>query len=61
MPALLLSETSDDKPCLVLPSRSFNPSRMLRSVDGGRERRFCLTGLLQRGADFERVAFEIEA
>ena len=58
MPALLLAETPDDKACLILPSRSFNPGRMLRSIDGGRERRFRLTRLLQRGADFERVAFE---
>jgi hypothetical protein len=31
---------------------------MLRSLDSGPERRFRLTRLLQRGADFERVAFE---
>ena len=58
LPALLLVETPDDKPCLILPSRTFNPSRVLRSVGGGPERRFRLTRLLQRGADFERVAFE---
>jgi hypothetical protein len=58
LPALLLSETPDDSACLILPSRSFSPSRMLRSVEAGRERRFRLTRLLQRGADFERVAFE---
>ena len=44
--------------CLLLPSRTFNPSRVLRSIDAGPERRFRLTRLLQRGADFERVAFE---
>jgi hypothetical protein len=58
LPALLLSETPDDKSCLILPSRSFNPSRVLRTSDAGPERRFRLTRLLQRGADFERVAFE---
>jgi hypothetical protein len=31
---------------------------VLRTVDGGIERKFRLTRLLQRGADFERVAFE---
>ena len=41
-----------------LPPRTFNPGRVLRSIDAGPERRFRLTRLLQRGADFERVAFE---
>ena len=58
LPILLLSETPDDKPCLILPPRTFNPSRVLRSLDAGPERRYRLTRLLQRGADFERVAFE---
>jgi hypothetical protein len=31
---------------------------VLRSIEAGPERRFRLTRLLQRGADFERVAFE---
>ena len=55
---LRLAETPDEKACLVLPSRTFNPSRVLRSIEVGPERRFRLTRLLQRGADFERVAFE---
>ena len=58
MPALVLAETPDDKPCLILPPRTFNPSRVLRVVAAGPERRYRLTRLLQRGADFERVAFE---
>ncbi len=58
MPALLLTETPEDKASLLLPPRSFNPSRVLRTLDGGPERRFRLTRLLQRGADFERIAFE---
>ncbi len=33
VPALLLDETPDDKACLVLPPRTFNPSRVLRSLD----------------------------
>jgi hypothetical protein len=58
LPALLLDETPDDKACLVLPPRTFNPSRVLRNLDPGHERRFRLTRLLQRGFDFERAAFE---
>ncbi|MEP7184162.1 MAG: hypothetical protein ABI886_18445 [Betaproteobacteria bacterium] len=58
LPSLLLAETPEDKPCLVLPPRTFNPSRVLRSLDSGPEHRYRLTRLLQRGADFERVAFE---
>jgi hypothetical protein len=58
IPAIMLGETPDDKESLVLPPRTFNPSRVLRTLDAGPERRFRLTRLLQRGADFERVAFE---
>ena len=58
VPALLLAETPDDKACLIVPPRTFNPSRLLRTLDAGPERKFRLTRLLQRGADFERVAFE---
>jgi hypothetical protein len=58
IPALLFPEMPDEKACLLLPSRTFNPSRVLRSIEVGPERRFRLTRLLQRGADFERVAFE---
>jgi hypothetical protein len=57
MPALLLAETPDDKACLILPPRTFNPGRMLSTVEGGPERRYRLTRLLQRGSDFERIAF----
>ena len=58
LPALLLDETPDDKASLVLPPRTFNPSRVLRSLDTPSERRFRLVRLLHRGSDFERVAFE---
>ncbi len=60
LPALLLAETPDEKPCLILPPRSFNPSRVLRADDAGPARRYRLTRLLQRGADFERIAFELQ-
>jgi hypothetical protein len=58
VPSLILDETPDDKASLVLPPRTFYPSRVLRSVDATSERRFRLVRLLQRGIDFERVAFE---
>jgi hypothetical protein len=55
---LLLAETPDDRPSLIMPPRAFSPGRLLRSVDSGGERRFRLVKLLHRGSDFERVAFE---
>ena len=58
IPVVLLGATPDDKPSIIAPPRTFNPGRMLRTIDSGPERRFRLTRLLQRGADFERVAFE---
>jgi hypothetical protein len=36
----------------------FNPSRVLRTTESGTGTRYRLTRLLQRGADFERVAFD---
>ena len=56
--ALRLDDSHDDKPFLVLPPRTFNPSRVLRSLDTGPDRRYRLTRLLQRGVDFERASFE---
>lgn len=58
MPMLLLAETPEDKASLVLPPRSFSPGRLMRTIDVGPERKFRLTRLLQRGSDFERVAFD---
>jgi hypothetical protein len=58
MPALILAETPDDKACLILPPRTFNAGRVLGAVEAGPERRYRLTRLLQRGADFERIAFD---
>ena len=59
-PVLLLAETPEEKPTLIVGPRVFAAGRMLRSVDPGPERRFRMTRLVQRGADFERVAFEEE-
>lgn len=58
MPALLLSETPEQSVTMIVPPRTFNPGRMLRSMDPGPERKFRLTKLVQRGGDFERVSFE---
>jgi hypothetical protein len=58
LPALILAGSRDAEACLVLPPRTFNPSRVLRSLDDVAGRRFRLTRLLQRGVDFERAAFE---
>ena len=55
---ILLGETPDDRPTLIMQPRAFTPGRLLRSIDGGLERRFRLTKLLHRGADFERVAYD---
>jgi len=57
LPAILLAESPEDRPTLIMQPRAFTPGRVLRSIDGP-ERKFRLTRLLQRGADFERVAFE---
>jgi hypothetical protein len=58
IPALMLAEAAKDGASLILSPRTFNPSRVLRTADPTHLRRFRLTRLLQRGADFERVAFE---
>ena len=58
IPAVLLGATPEDKPCIVVPPRTFNAGRVFRTIASGPERRFRLTRLVQRGADFERVAFE---
>lgn len=58
LPAVLLAGGEGQAPTLVVPPRTFNPGRLLRSMDAGPERKLRLTRLLQRGGDFERVAFE---
>ena len=57
-PAVILGATPDEKACLIVPPRTFAAGRVLRSLGTTPERRFRLTKLIQRGADFERVAFE---
>jgi hypothetical protein len=58
MPALMLAETPEEPATLVLGPRVFTAGRVLRTIDPGPEHKFRLTRLVQRGADFERVAFE---
>jgi len=58
MPAIMLSETPDERVTMIVPPRTFNAGRLFRSMDPGPERKFRLTKLVQRGGDFERVAFE---
>ena len=48
MPALMLAESDGEKASLIVPPRTFNPSRTLRSMDTGPERKFRLTKLLQQ-------------
>ncbi len=58
LPAIMLSGVPGEPDSLVVPPRTFNPGRLLRSMDAGPERKLRLTRLLQRGGDFERVSFE---
>ncbi|MDQ6619612.1 MAG: hypothetical protein M3Z31_07935 [Pseudomonadota bacterium] len=58
IPCLVLPETSDDQPSLVLPPRTFSPGRVVRTLDGAAERKWRLERLIQRGGDFERIACE---
>jgi hypothetical protein len=58
VPALLLGETPEEEATLVLSPRAFVPNRVMRCDEPGPLRKFKLTRVVQRGADFERVAFE---
>jgi hypothetical protein len=58
LPAIELLASPEEAATLVVPPRTFAPGRLLRSMEAGPERKLKLTKLLQRGADFERVAFE---
>ena len=58
IPTVILGATPDETPAMLVPPRTFNPGRIFRTLSSGPERRFRLTRLLQRGADFERVAFD---
>ncbi len=56
-PALFLKSLPDDRGGLILPPRVYVPGRRLQAT-GGTPLSIRMTRLVQRGADFERVAFE---
>ena len=58
IPVVLLKAASNEGDSLVAPPRTFGAGRMLRTMESGPERRFRFMRLLQRGADFERMAFD---
>jgi hypothetical protein len=58
IPLIELVASPEEPASLLVPPRTFSAGRQLRSMNSGPERRFKLVKLLQRGADFERVAFE---
>jgi hypothetical protein len=58
IPLIELVASPEEPASLLVPPRTFTAGRQLRSMNSGPERRFKLVKLLQRGADFERVAFE---
>jgi cyclic-di-GMP-binding protein len=58
VPALILSETPEEPTTLVMSPRAFIPNRIMRCDESGPVRKFKLTHIVQRGGDFERVAFE---
>jgi cyclic-di-GMP-binding protein len=56
--ALILEESPEEPATLVMSPRAFVPNRVMRCDEAGPVRKFKLTRVVQRGADFERVAFE---
>ncbi len=57
-PALLLAEAPEEPATLVMSPRTFAQNRIMRCEEPGPVRKFKLLRIVQRGADFERVAFE---
>ena len=57
--ALILEETPEEPATLVMSPRAFLPNRVMRCDEPGPVRKFKLTHVVQRGGDFERVAFEM--
>lgn len=57
--ALILEETPEEPTTLVMSPRAFIPNRVMRCDEAGPMRKFKLTHVVQRGGDFERVAFEM--
>lgn len=57
-PALLLTETPEEPATVVMSPRTFVPNRIMRCEEPGPVRKLKLLRVVQRGGDFERVAFE---
>ena len=56
--ALLLAESPEEPATLVMSPRAFVPNRIMRCDEPGPVQKFKLLHIVQRGGDFERVAFE---
>lgn len=56
--ALLLAESPEEPASLVLSPRAFVLNRVMRCDEPGPIQKFKLLRVIQRGGDFERVAFE---
>ena len=56
--ALLLAESPEEPPTLVMSPRAFVLNRVMRCDEPGPLQKFKLVRIVQRGGDFERVAFE---
>ena len=58
VPALLLTESPEEPATLVMSPRAFVLNRVMRCEEPGPVQKLKLTHIVQRGGDFERVAFE---
>ena len=56
--ALLLAESPEEPATLVMSPRAFVLNRVMRCDEPGPVQKFKLLSIVQRGGDFERVAFE---
>ena len=56
--ALLLAESPEEPASLVMSPRAFALNRVMRTEEPGPVQKLKLTHVVQRGGDFERVAFE---
>lgn len=56
--ALLLAESPEEPATLVMSPRAFALNRVMRCDEPGPVQKFKLLRIVQRGGDFERVAFE---
>jgi len=55
---LLLTESPEEPATLVMSPRAFVLNRVMRCEEPGPVQKLKLTHIVQRGGDFERVAFE---